>query len=57
MSVYELAKDIIESGNYDYAVMKTRLDAFLLYGRITPEQYAELIAMMDAQQNPPQPQA
>lgn len=46
MTTYKLAKSLIEKGNYDEADMLKKLDVFLLGGRITTEQYEELVALM-----------
>lgn len=48
--IYILCKKVIESGNYEYDSMLSKLDVFLLCNRITVEQYTELKALMDAQQ-------
>lgn len=47
--IYTLCKKVIESGNYEYNSMLTKLDVYLLGSRITVEQYNELKGMMDAQ--------
>ncbi|WP_195892881.1 hypothetical protein [Bacillus massiliigorillae] len=49
MSCYKLCKTMIEKGNYEYQSMIGKLDAFLLVGRITPDEYTELVGLMDAQ--------
>ena len=43
---YKLMKLIIERGGYDREDVMNKLDAFLAAGRITVEQYQELVAMM-----------
>jgi hypothetical protein len=48
--IYTLCKKVIESGNYEYQSMLTKLDVYLLGNRITVEQYNELKGMMDAAQ-------
>lgn len=54
--LYRLAKAMIERGQIDG--MRDKLDALMLLGRITVEQYNELVAMLpkdedeqDAEQN------
>ena len=44
---YNLMKRIIMRGGYDKNEVMDKLDAFLAAGRITTEQYQELVAMMD----------
>ena len=44
---YKLIKKVIENGNYDKADIQSKLDVFLTFNRITQEQYAELMAMME----------
>ena len=46
--VYTLMKRLITAGRYDADDMKTKLDVYLLYGRITQEQYEELMNMIAA---------
>lgn len=48
--IYKLCKNVIESGNYEYNSMLTKLDVYLLGNRITAEQYTELKGLMDSQQ-------
>ena len=48
--IYTLCKKVIESRNYEYQSMLTKLDVYLLGNRITVDQYNELKAMMDAHQ-------
>lgn len=48
--IYTLCKKVIESGNYEYQSMLTKLDVYLLGNRINVDNYNELKAMMDAQQ-------
>lgn len=45
---YGYCKKIITSGRYEKDFMMDRLDVFLLAGRITNEQYKELVAMMES---------
>ena len=40
-------KKIIAGGRYDKADMLDKLDIFLLAGRITDEEYKELVGMME----------
>ncbi len=44
---YNLMKRIIERGGYDKDAVMDKLDAFLAADRITPEQYRELVGMMN----------
>lgn len=44
--IYKLVKRIITSGNYDKEDLTTKLDVYLMYNRITQEQYEELLDMM-----------
>lgn len=49
---YRLVKRIIAKGNYVKDELMDKLDVFLLAGRITDEQYKELVEMMkDGEQN------
>ena len=54
MTTYTLCKKVIltqkAKGTLDVAEMTAKLDVFLLAGRITDEQYAELIALMSDEQ-------
>lgn len=43
---YGLIKKIIAKGNYDRDDLMNKLDVFLLAGRITDEQYKELIEIL-----------
>lgn len=43
---YKLAKIVIMRGGYDKQEMMDKLDAYLAFGRITPEQYNELMGMI-----------
>lgn len=45
---YGYCKKIIAGGNYEKEDMLDKLDVFLLAGRISNEEYKELISMMDA---------
>lgn len=44
---YSLIKKIIAKGNYDKDELMDKLDIFLLAGRITDEQYKELMEMLN----------
>lgn len=44
--VYNLMKRLIAAGRYDAEDMKTKLDVYLLFGRITQAQYEELMEMI-----------
>lgn len=44
---YGLCKKLIANGNYDKADMLDKLDVFLLAGRITDEQYKDLVALIE----------
>lgn len=46
---YKLIKRMIDRGDYERADMIDKMDVFLLAGRITTEQYTELVGMMPAQ--------
>ncbi len=47
MGEYELIKLVILRGSYDRAEMMKMLAAYLSRKRITDEQYAELVKLMD----------
>ncbi len=42
VGIYNMLKLVIDRGRYDYDDMKAKLDAYLLSGSITVEQYNEL---------------
>lgn len=44
---YNYCKKIIANGNYNKDDMLDKLDVFLLAGRITDEQYNELVALLE----------
>lgn len=44
--IYTLLKNKITRGTYDKADLQNKMDVYLLRGRITDEQYNELIALM-----------
>ena len=46
--IYKVCKRLIAAGQYDAEDMKTKLDVYLMYGRITQEQYEELMGMIAA---------
>ncbi len=43
---YKLMKRIIECGGFDRAATMDKLDAFLAAGRLTTEEYQELVGLM-----------
>lgn len=43
---YTRVKKLIENGSYIKEDMVNKLDVFLMAGRITNEQYTELVALM-----------
>lgn len=47
MSIYVIMKKLIKSGHYEEKDAKKKLDVFLLYDRITQEQYEELIKLIE----------
>jgi hypothetical protein len=47
--IYTLLKRVILAGNYNKEDMLNKLDIYLFYGRITEEQYAELVALVNAE--------
>jgi len=46
--IYRILKRVIESGNYDQADLLNKLDVYLAFGRITQEQYEELMGAVHA---------
>lgn len=48
MTIYEILKRVIGRGGYDPADIQAKMDLYLLYDRITIEQYDELMALMAA---------
>lgn len=48
MTIYEILRRIIARGGYDAADLQAKMDIFLLYDRLTLEQYDELAASMAA---------
>jgi len=45
--VYGWMKTLIQNNSYVKEDMLKKMDLFLLFGRITPEQYAELKGLME----------
>lgn len=48
---YKLMKRIITKGGYDREATMLKLDVFLMADRITPEEYQELVELMDGGAN------
>lgn len=48
--IYTALKTVIAGNNYEYESTLSKMDLFLLAGRINEAQYIELKAIMDAQQ-------
>ena len=48
--IYLATKKVIQSGSFEHTSMLNKLDMFVLFDRITPDQYTELKDMMDAHQ-------
>ena len=46
---YKLMKVVIARGGYDTQDITDKLDAYLAFGRITLEQYNELVAMVETE--------
>ncbi len=44
--IYTLLKNKITRGTYDKADVVNKMDTYLLFNRITQEQYDELMALM-----------
>lgn len=49
-TAYKLCKSSIDRNTYEYEDMMGKLDLFVFAGRITEEQYLELIELMDKQE-------
>lgn len=47
MNIYSIMKRLITSGNYEAKDAKKKLDVFLAFDRITPEQYEELNKLIE----------
>lgn len=50
-----LCKILISKGRYEYDDMYTKLDLFLMMGRISDEEYVELTGMMQKPEEPEEP--
>ncbi len=48
MTIYDVLKRVITRGGYDAADLQGKMDVFLLYNRLTVEQYDELMSSMAA---------
>lgn len=48
---YKLLKRIIDGGNYDRDDVQNKMDVFLMFDRITQDQYAELQLAMGGTNN------
>lgn len=46
MTIYDVLKRVIARGGYDAADLQNKMDVFMLYNRLTVEQYDELMASM-----------
>ncbi len=46
MTIYEILKRVIARGGYNRADLETKMDVYLLYDRLTTEQYDEIMASM-----------
>lgn len=46
---YKLMKRIIDRGNYDKTDVLNKLDAYLSVDRITTEEYNELVALVEGE--------
>lgn len=46
MPIYDILKRVIGRGNYDVSDIQRKMDLYVLYDRITLEQYDELMALM-----------
>ena len=44
--LYQVLKRTIERGGYDLAEMQEKLDVFYAAGRITQNEYSELVGML-----------
>lgn len=45
--IYNLIKNLINGGKYEKQDMLDKLDVFLMFDRITLEQYQELVELME----------
>lgn len=48
MTIYDILTRVIARGGYDPADLQTKMDVYLLYDRLSPEQYDELMAAIVA---------
>lgn len=46
MTTYQMCKTLIQKGRYEKEDMLRKLDIFLLGGRITEDEYRELVSLM-----------
>lgn len=45
--IYNLLKKLILRGDYNKEELLNKMDTYLLFGRITQEQYNELVGLME----------
>lgn len=50
--MYEVTKNVIQSGNYELTAILTKIDTLWVQGSLTDDQRAELIAMARAKADP-----
>lgn len=48
MLIYDILKRVIERGGYDAVDLQGKMDLYVLYDRITMEQYDEIMGLMAA---------
>ena len=48
MTIYEVIKRIIARSGYDAVDIQNKMDVYLLYNRISMEQYDEIMGLMAA---------
>lgn len=48
MPIYDILKRVIGRGGYDAADIQRKMDLYVLYDRITMEQYDEIMGLMVA---------
>lgn len=53
MAICEILKRVIARVGYDAADLQPKMDVYLLYNRLTPEQYDELMASMIVEEQEP----
>jgi len=46
---YKVCKRLIQNGNYEKEDMLIKLDVFLLAGRLTTDEYNELVSLLNSQ--------